>query len=113
MEQSTRVAAMNASTRRTIILVATAAGALVPFRPLFFERADPATEKVDLIICPMYLIGRLLPPMSDFGSLGFLAVAVAVNVVFGGECVMRRDTHRRHKQGCRRGTQGLHFKKSS
>jgi hypothetical protein len=65
-------------------LIASVAGALVPFRPLFFERADQATEMIDLMICPMYVIGRLLPPMGDFGSLSFLAVAVVANTALYG-----------------------------
>lgn len=71
--------------RRTLVFVAMVMGALAPFRALLFTRAtDPTTETIDLIMCPVYVLGRFLPPTSDFGSCAFFIVVIVANAVLYG-----------------------------
>jgi VIT1/CCC1 family predicted Fe2+/Mn2+ transporter len=54
---------------RPVMIVAAIIGGLLPLRPFFFTSpTDPATETIDLIISPAYILGRALPPMGDLGS---------------------------------------------
>lgn len=60
-------------------------GAVLPLRPFFFTKpTDPATETVDLIVTPAYILGRALPPMGDFGSSVFFAAAIVANAILYG-----------------------------
>ncbi len=78
---------MSRSAQRLVIVIAAVIGAILPLRPLFFGRADPATETIDLVISPVYILWRLLPPMGDIGSLIVLAVALTVNAALYGAIV--------------------------
>jgi hypothetical protein len=76
---------MRHSTNRALTAVAMITGALLALRPLILASSiDPAVETIDLITCPIYLIGRLLPPMADFGSISFLITAVVINAALYG-----------------------------
>ena len=75
---------MSRSTQRLLIVIAAVIGAILPLRPLFFGRADPAAETIDLVISPVYILWRLLPPMGDLGSLIVLAVALTINAALYG-----------------------------
>jgi hypothetical protein len=76
---------MSGAAHRAIITIAALLGALVPFRALLFtSRTDPATEAIDLVLCPIYIVGRFLPPMGDVGSLGFFIVVLVVNAALYG-----------------------------
>jgi hypothetical protein len=58
---------------------------MIPFRALLFtKQADPATEAIDLLICPIFVLGRFLPPMGDLGSTVFFIAAVVVNAALYG-----------------------------
>lgn len=76
---------MRHPTNRALIAVAMIIGALLALRPIIFTGStDPTVDAIDLITCPVYLIGRLLPPMGDFGSISFLSIAVAINAALYG-----------------------------
>lgn len=76
---------MNGSMRLAITISAAIVGALVPFRALLFtRRTDPATEAIDLVMCPIYVVGRYLPPMGDAGSKGFFIAVLIVNAALYG-----------------------------
>ena|SRR5436190_8558850 len=85
---------MSRSTHRAITIIAAIIGAVVPFRALLFtSRTDPATESIDLVMCPVYVLGRFLPTMGDVGSMAFFIVAVFVNVALygsGAHCLVRK-----------------------
>ena len=71
--------------RLAITIIAAIVGALIPFRALLFtSRTDPATEALDLVMCPIYLVGRFLPPMGDAGSMGFFIAVLIVNAALYG-----------------------------
>jgi hypothetical protein len=71
-------------------------GGLLPLRPFFFTKpTDPTTETVDLILSPLYIIGRFLPPMGDFGSGAFLLMTMLANAVLYG--LVARSIVRRSK----------------
>ena len=67
----------------TIAIRATVIGGLPPFRPVT-SQADPATETIDFVLRPIYVVGRFLPPMSDIGSLVFFILVLAVNATLYG-----------------------------
>jgi hypothetical protein len=69
---------------RKITTIAAILGAILPFRALWFTGPDPATETIDLVLVPAYVVGRMLPPMGDFGSLSFLAATIATNAFLYG-----------------------------
>lgn len=76
---------MSSSAHRAITIIAALIGAIIPFRALLFSKhADPATEAIDLLICPIYVLGRFLSPMGDFGSTIFFIAAVVVNAALYG-----------------------------
>lgn len=76
---------MSSSAHRAITTIVALVGAIAPFRALLLTRqADPATEAIDLLICPIYVLGRFLPPMGDFGSTVFFVAAVVVNAALYG-----------------------------
>lgn len=76
---------MSSSTHRAITIIVALIGAIAPLRALLFtKQADPATEAIDLLICPIYALGRFLPPMGDFGSTCFFISAVVVNAALYG-----------------------------
>ena len=76
---------MSRSAHRAITIIAAVFGALVPFRALLFtSRTDPATEAIDLVMCPIYVVGRFLPRMGDAGSMGFFIAVVVVNAALYG-----------------------------
>src|SRR5262245_29158093 len=76
---------MSRSARRAITIIAAGLGALVPFRALLFtSRTDPATEAIDLVMCPIYVVGRFLPPMGDIGAMGFFIVVLVINAALYG-----------------------------
>jgi hypothetical protein len=69
---------------RTATIFAAVIGALAPFRPFFVSTTDPATDTIDLILCPAYILGRVLPPMGDFGETIFFLVAILTNALLYG-----------------------------
>jgi len=70
---------------RTVMIVAAIVGSILPFRPFFFSSANGlATETIDLIISPAYVLGRVLPPMGDVGSFEFFAVVILTNAILYG-----------------------------
>jgi hypothetical protein len=70
---------------RTVMIIAAVVGSILPFRPFFFSSANElATEAIDLIISPAYILGRLLPPMGDVGSSAFFAVVILTNAILYG-----------------------------
>jgi hypothetical protein len=70
---------------RTVMIVAAIVGGILPFRPFFFSSANElATETIDLIISPAYILGRVLPPMGDIGSIAFFAVVILTNAILYG-----------------------------
>jgi hypothetical protein len=76
---------MSSSAHLAITIVVALIGAIAPFRALIFTRqADPATEAIDLLICPFYVLGRFLSPMGDFGSTVFFIAAVIANAALYG-----------------------------
>jgi hypothetical protein len=57
----------------------------LPFRPFVFNSAnDLATETIDLIISPAYILGRALPPMGDVGECTFFAAVILTNAILYG-----------------------------
>jgi hypothetical protein len=70
---------------RTVMIVAAIVGSILPFRPFFFGSTNElATETIDLIISPAYVLGRLLPPSGDVGSSAFFAVVILTNAILYG-----------------------------
>lgn len=70
---------------RPVMIVAAIIGGLLPLRPFFFTSpTDPATETIDLIISPAYILGRALPPMGDLGSGALFAAVVLTNAILYG-----------------------------
>jgi hypothetical protein len=70
---------------RTVMIVAAIVGGILPLRPFFFSSTNElATETIDLIISPAYILGRELPPMGDVGSSAFFAVVILTNAILYG-----------------------------
>ena len=70
---------------RLVMIVAAIVGGLLPFRPFFFIGSGClATETIDLIISPAYILGRALPPMGDLGSGTFFAFVILTNAIMYG-----------------------------
>jgi hypothetical protein len=70
---------------RTVMIVAAIFGGILPFRPFFFSSTNElATETIDLIISPAYILGRAFPPTGDVGSSAFFAVVILTNAILYG-----------------------------
>jgi hypothetical protein len=76
---------MEKRAKRIIVFLAAIVGAAMALRPLFFSKpTDPTTGLTDLIVCPIYLIGRIMPPVGDSATVSFLCCAVVANGVLYG-----------------------------
>jgi len=70
---------------KTLVVMGTVIGALLPLRPLLFTKpTDPTAETIDLFLSPLYVVGPMLPPLGDAGSLAFLLLAMVVNATLYG-----------------------------
>jgi hypothetical protein len=56
----------------------------MPLRPFFAKPTDPATETIDLIMTPAFILGRTLPPMGDSGETMFFTAAILTNAILYG-----------------------------